>query len=282
MKTYTLHPFIALLILLLSFSSCKKKGCTDPTAENYAADAKKDDGSCTYKDQATITLKFSHNFNGTAVSAADFDQLKYTNADGNILSITKLQYLISDVRFYRANGDSLTINGYHLIDLQDTNSFNYVLSQAVATNPFIGIGFNYGFDEEDNISGQYADLNAESWSSPEMLGGGYHQMKLEGRYIAGSGDTVSYQYHNLSRIRQINGTDTTFHPNYVHIDLPHSFSFSDNTTIELKMNINEWFQNPNIWDLDSMYTMLMPNYDAQVMMTENAYSVFSVGAVTEE
>lgn len=38
------------LILSCSILSCKKEGCTDVTATNYNADAKKDDGSCTYPD----------------------------------------------------------------------------------------------------------------------------------------------------------------------------------------------------------------------------------------
>lgn len=41
----------ALLIGLMSttiLTSCKKEGCTDPKANNYDADTKKDDGSCTY------------------------------------------------------------------------------------------------------------------------------------------------------------------------------------------------------------------------------------------
>lgn len=37
-------------------TSCKKKGCTDPEAINYDADAKKDDNSCTYDaPQGTVT-----------------------------------------------------------------------------------------------------------------------------------------------------------------------------------------------------------------------------------
>lgn len=34
-------------------TSCKKEGCTDPTALNYDEDAKKDDGSCTYAQSST-------------------------------------------------------------------------------------------------------------------------------------------------------------------------------------------------------------------------------------
>ena len=42
-KTFTLF-----FILISVFSSCSKEGCTDPIAENYDADAKKDDGSCEF------------------------------------------------------------------------------------------------------------------------------------------------------------------------------------------------------------------------------------------
>lgn len=38
--------------LLFTVVSCKKKGCTDPGATNYSEKAKKDDGSCTYEDEA--------------------------------------------------------------------------------------------------------------------------------------------------------------------------------------------------------------------------------------
>lgn len=35
-------------VLALGATSCKKKGCTDPNANNYNSEAKKDDGNCTY------------------------------------------------------------------------------------------------------------------------------------------------------------------------------------------------------------------------------------------
>ncbi|MAJ05651.1 MAG: hypothetical protein CL827_02165 [Crocinitomicaceae bacterium] len=36
------------LVMLLFLSSCSKEGCTDPIAENYDAEAKKDDGTCEF------------------------------------------------------------------------------------------------------------------------------------------------------------------------------------------------------------------------------------------
>ena len=39
---------------IITFTSCQKKGCTDPNANNYDTDAKKDDGTCTYP---TVTFR---------------------------------------------------------------------------------------------------------------------------------------------------------------------------------------------------------------------------------
>ena len=42
---------------LVAVTSCKKKGCTDPTAINYNSEAEKDDGTCEYEqDQTTVTV----------------------------------------------------------------------------------------------------------------------------------------------------------------------------------------------------------------------------------
>lgn len=57
--------FLTLGALLTPLASCKKSGCTDPTASNYSSKAKKDDGSCTYDFTYTIPTTYSFtNSNG--------------------------------------------------------------------------------------------------------------------------------------------------------------------------------------------------------------------------
>ncbi|WP_430403477.1 DUF4856 domain-containing protein [Fluviicola sp.] len=57
MKTFLY--FLTICTLLTPLTSCKKGGCTDPTASNYSSKAKKDDGSCTYDFTYTIPTTYS-------------------------------------------------------------------------------------------------------------------------------------------------------------------------------------------------------------------------------
>lgn len=266
-------------------TSCKKEGCTDVDATNYNAKAKKDDGSCTYEEDTShvgyhVMLAFGHNYDGVEVTASSFNQLNFTNQLGTNHSITHLEYLISNIRFYKANGDSVSISDYNLFDLSNNNSLVMALSEHVEEGSYTGIGFTMGFDESDNVSGAYSDLNVANWSWPAMLGGGYHYMKFEGKFIGSSADTLPYAYH-YGTAREIAGGDTTFYNNHKFVKLNESFTVSNNAKITINMNISEWFKNPNTWDLNTYSSMLMPNFAAQILMNENASSVYSWGGIVQ-
>lgn len=50
-STFKLGAMLLTASLTMTAVSCKKEGCTDPTATNYSEEADKDDGSCTYPDE---------------------------------------------------------------------------------------------------------------------------------------------------------------------------------------------------------------------------------------
>lgn len=272
-------------VIGVTSTSCRKKGCTDSTAINYDSDAKKDDGTCEFATDTTsgyqLTINFTHNYDGTSVTSSDFNDLKFTNAAGTTHSISKLKYLISDFRLYTAGGDSVVLDGYQFVDLTNSGSLTYSVSNYVPNDTYTGVAFNFGFDPTDNISGAYADLNVANWSWPAMLGGGYHNLQFEGQFVSNVPDTTSFAYH-MGKAREITVTDTIYHDNHFLAQLSNSgFTLTNDANIEVKMNIAEWFKNPYTWDLNTYGAMLMPNFAAQMLMQDNGPSVFSVGAITQ-
>jgi len=47
------------------------------------------------------------------------------------------------------------------------------------------------------------------------------------------------------------------------------------------MNINSWFDTPNLWDFDVMGGMMMQNQQAMRMACQNGADAFSIGPYYE-
>ncbi|MCB0464222.1 MAG: hypothetical protein KDC78_00915 [Aequorivita sp.] len=222
-----------------------------------------------------VTFQFSQNWNGDAVDKTDFNSTTYTNDIGNVLTISKLRYLISKIQLKKSDGTLIEIDGYNLVDLSEEGSLEMTPS-SIPTGDYIGISFIYGFNEEDN-SNVYPDLNVALWNWPTMLGGGYHFMQMEGSFLDSNGAPQPYAYHNgTARVSQ-----GVFEQNFISFDFNQNFTITNNATIEIKMNIAEWYKNPYQWDLNVFSTDLMMNYEAQKHMNDNGQSVFSIGSITQ-
>ncbi|MFD2822739.1 MbnP family protein [Lacinutrix iliipiscaria] len=244
--------------------------------------------SCNNNDDDNVqnvstTFNFSHNWDGTEVNSTDFNTIQYTNANGEELSIEKLRYLISDITFTKEGGETIVIDGYNLVDLTNNENLSYTPNIEIPTGNYTNVSFTFGFDAEDNTDGTYTDLNSATWNVPNtpMLGsvGGYHYMQLEGKFIDNSSAEVGYAYHV---IRAADGSTTppTVQETYIDVDLG-SVTISDHITFNIEMNIAEWFKNPNQWDLNVLNNMLMPNFNAQIMMNQNGQNVFSLGDIIQ-
>ena len=54
--------FVIVAIGSIALVGCKKKGCTDPLANNYNSEAEKDDGNCTFDSSPAYTVPGTYLF----------------------------------------------------------------------------------------------------------------------------------------------------------------------------------------------------------------------------
>ena len=227
--------------------------------------------SCSSEDEnINITVNFTHNWDGMPITSQDFNTLKFTNEHGEKLSIEKLQYLISNISL-------LGLKSYHLVNFSENSGTSFNISNL--TNGSYTLSFRFGFSDEDNIDGEYQDLNSVSFNVPRMLGGGYHYMQFDGKYIDNKEEEAGFNYHTIravdkTDIDNLKLEDTSFEVNLGTITV------SNNMNIEVKVNLAEWFKNPNTWNLNELNNVLMPNFEAQKKMSANGKGVFSLGEVT--
>jgi len=224
-----------------------------------------------------VSLNFKHNWDGTSVSNLS-NTIQYTNEAGNELSIERLRYLISDVTFHKSNGETIVVEGYNLIDVTSGENLSYVTPVQIPIGTYTNVSFTFGFDNTDNTEGVYTDLNSASWNVPMMLGGGYHFMQLEGKFVNNVAAEQGYQYHAIKAVDNADPMNLVFQDTFFTVNLGEVI-VHNNSLVDVNMNIAEWFKNPYQWELNDFNSMLMPNFNAQVKMYDNGQNVFSLGAV---
>ena len=255
-----MKKIISLLILTILFASCKdeKDCCVNPTTN--------------------VTLKFTHNWDGATINTSDFNDFKFTTQNGESININRLRYLISNIRLVNGN-DVYTFSDYNLIDLGEEKGLSLSLPESVFSGSY-QLKFTFGLTDEDNKDGVYQDLNSANFNVPEMLGGGYHYMQFDGKYKDLNNADANFNYHAIRAVNRTDPNNLVFEDTSFEVNLG-TLSFINSSEITIKANIAEWFKNPNTWNLNELNTVLMPNFEAQKMMSANGKTVFSLGEIAQ-
>ncbi len=228
--------------------------------------------------ESNITFNFSHTWDNTLINNTDFNSIKFTNENGEQLSITKLRYLISKIRFTSSKNEIIEVSSYNLIDVTNNATLSFSPNTKIPNGEYNNVSFIFGFDNEDNYTKNYPDLNSASWNVPDVLGGGYHYMQLEGKFLDTSTTETGYAYHAIRAVDN-NGSSQQFQDTFFTVNLG-SVTLSRDTLFNIEMNVSQWFKAPNTWNLNVLNSMLMPNFNAQVMMFENGQNVFQLKSVS--
>ncbi|WP_418508638.1 MbnP family protein [Corallibacter sp.] len=233
-----------------------------------------------FESNVNPTFNFTHTWDETSVTNDDFNTISFTNANGDMMSIERLRYLISNITFHHEDGTQYVIPDYLLVDLNSGENLTFESNFDIPKGNYTNVTFTFGFNNDDNYNTSYPDLNSASWNVPDMLGGGYHYMQLEGKFIDNTDTEIGYQYH---AIRAVNATDPdnlVFQDTFFEVNLGET-SITNDITFDISMNIAAWFKNPNLWDLNNLHSMMMPDFDAQVMIYNNGQDVFSLSGINQ-
>lgn len=221
-----------------------------------------------------VELHFSHSFNQEPL---EFDVLSYENEAGNKIMVNEIQYFLSDIDFITKTNEKNYISpSIHYIDTDIKSTHQLTASLPVDT--YKAIEFTFGLSEAHNVSGSMPNAPERDMYWPERLGGGYHYMKLNGKYDVGELLPDPFNFHLGPGLNE-NGE--AIHQSFtVTLPLNKEILIEENGAaqqITLDMNIANWFRNPNKWDIKVFGPKIMENQAAMKAGLDNGKEdVFSV------
>ena len=225
------------------------------------------------KSQGDLTLNVGYSINGKPLIT---DTLCYVIEAGNEFMITEIQWFLSQIELQDEQGVWIPMEPrIFYIDTNIPESQTYRIS-SIPTGKYKTLRFNFGLDEEDNRTGLFSDPPESHMFWPEPLGGGYHYMKLNGKYLDENEELAPLNIH--LGIGQ-NESHTEFYQNYFSVEIPIDFAILENAEnqLNLTMIIDNWFRNPNLYDFNEYGSAIMQNQAAQQALKENGNDVFKIG-----
>ncbi|MFN3916540.1 MAG: MbnP family protein [Flavobacteriales bacterium] len=215
MKTLKFNLFTIVLIVLFggiatTTTSCKKKkGCTDPKAKNYKAEATKDDGSCEYDQPAptpttgTLELKFEHVWGPSGATFSMNTALVHPSTSEE-LTFQTLKYYITNIKLKKTDGTWWTqTESYYLVDASSAAIPSFTI-QGVPAGDYTDIKYMIGVDSTRNVSGAQSGALSTSNGMFWSWNSGYIFIKAEG--LSPDSPNGAFTYH-IGGFRDANNTN---------------------------------------------------------------------------
>jgi hypothetical protein len=261
-----IHLFPVLLMMFILAS------CDDP------------DNPAPSTDTGKISIQFLHHYDGEPVK---FDTLKYVNEAGNQMMFSEIQYFISDVTLHYHDGSYL-INKWkdiHYIDSDIPSTQTWEVFDSIPVGHIDSISFTFGINEEKNQSFIFVNPPESLMFWPDVMGGGYHYLKLNGKWLNPMQQLSPFNFHlGIGQIYDTTGQITGFVQNYFKTGavLPVYSSYAlvinanQTSGIAIVMNLESWFKTPHTWDFNYRGGDIMQNQDAMETGSENGIDAFNL------
>lgn len=138
------------LCLIISLASCKKKGCTDPLANNYSQIATEDDGSCQYdQNTAAQPAAYTPSFASDMAALVAIKTVTTTTQSGFTIDSevgTGVAVFTENAGVNYLEAGTVSLNS-NTLTKNDNNSYTFIPSQSAPT------GITFGTDVDWNATG---------------------------------------------------------------------------------------------------------------------------------
>jgi hypothetical protein len=212
-----------------------------------------------------------------------FDSVRYINDAGNELLFSEIQYFISDVTLHYKDGSDYTINAWkdiHYVDSDIPATMGWTVYDSIPAGFCDSVSFTFGINEDKNQSFLFVNPPESLMFWPDILGGGFHYLKLNGKWVSGTGQLNPFNFHlGIGQEYDNEGNVTGFIQNYFRVvmdDLSFEIRKNSGTTLIFRMNTESWFKTPNVWDFNHWGGDIMQNQAAMHAACENGNDVFTL------
>jgi hypothetical protein len=231
-----------------------------------------------YKNYGSISFHF---INQVKDSAALFDTMIYKNSAGNKFEINKVQYFVSEFILYKNGGVPVLLSSgspWHYVDKDYPKTLEWKPADNLSAGKYDSVSFTFGLSKEINKSFMFKNPPESIMFWPEVLGGGYHYMKINVRYLNNDGDISNFNCHlGIGRIKNKEGNSDNYIHNAFRVTLPvSSFILKEGELkrIMIIMDIEKLFGPPNIINFNN-YGGIMDNQEAMSSICKNGSFAFS-------
>lgn len=220
-------------------------------------------------DNSQIAFQFKHYHKNQVVEIRADNNLIYTNEMLNNWNVKSLKYYISKIIVYKESGESYDVNMYKFINLSETNASitDYILKD-IPDGRYTKMSFIFGIDSARNLSfalENNSENNSMEW--PSQIGGGYHIMMMDGVFQNNQNQLSGYGIHLGKQGNQVK----------LEFPIEYTAKAGAKATIQINMNVDQWFDGLNVINLNDGYGYIMENDDKQLLFKQNATSsVFSI------
>ena len=262
------NRILVFCILLCSISSCVKENAM------YVSPVTKGDN---------VAISFVHFVDGELLK---LDTMAYETSLKNRYMVTDLQYFISCVRLHQAGGKWIDINPdceIHYVDLRIPKTWSWILSRSYPDMTADSVSFVFGLDCGNNISFRFPDPPERDMFWPEVLGGGYHYMKLNMKWKnAEMTEMLPFMFHlGTGQVYKGNVVNTDsiigFVPNFFTVTFPFTPVMKSGGAYSnwvIRMNVGNWFDGAYAFDFSDYPKGIMQNQEGMFKATQNGKKAF--------